>query len=175
MSCSVTVKLLALLMLVVAYLGLYHFLPPRYTVEPDWEDYGFNWFGQGKAAAYLYAAGIFPLLYLLRYPITAWSRSPADAFAWYLLLVAALLPGVWHLVVFDWENAVVAPVANWIGGPIMFFFVPTALFCCDLGTATRLKPGWFAACALLEVVVLVPLWAVCWACCEFLLLGWVGL
>ena len=66
-------------------------------------------------------------------------------------------------------------MANWVGTPILFFFVPTASFCCDLVTASRLQPGWYAARSLFEVVVLVPVWAVCWGFCEFLLPGWFGL
>jgi hypothetical protein len=168
------VKLLALLLLVVAYAGLYPLVPPRHRVAPHWGSDAVNWFGQGPGRALLNAAAILALLCCVRYPITVRSASAASALAWYGLLLASLLPCVWLLVAIDWDNEAVAPAGNWVGTPVALFGLPTAVLAFDLSTATRLTPRLYGARCLVEVLVLVPIWAVAWCYCEILLLGWVG-
>jgi hypothetical protein len=133
-----------------------------------------NWFGQGIALCYFFAVAALALLYSLRYLILTRSRSLANALTWYLLLLSSLLPAVWLLVVFDWDNEAVAEIANWVGTPIMLFFVPTAFLCYDAWKGTKPTAGGYIARSLLEVVVLIPAWALFWVFCEFLLLGWFG-
>jgi hypothetical protein len=171
---SHALKLAALLLLAWAYLVLPAHLPARVRVESHWGDEGVNWFGQGQAAAYCFALAVLALLCSLRLLIVRWAVGPADALAWYGLLVAALLPAVWLLVVFDWDNEAASPEANWVGTPIALLFVPSVVACWDVLTGTRLS-GWnYAARSLLEVVVLVPLWVCFWVMCMELPLGWVG-
>jgi hypothetical protein len=165
-------KLFALLLLTGGYIGLYHLVPARHHVEPHWGDRGANWFGQEMPLPFLFAVALLTVLYGLRYVIIAKAVSPADALAWYALLLASLLPGVWLLVAWDWDNRAVAPIANWVGTPVMALFVPTAFLCFDVATATRPRPGWYAARSLLEVLVLTPAWVVCWAFIELGFLGW---
>jgi hypothetical protein len=167
-------KLAAALLLASAYLALPRLLPPRVRVERHWGAGGVNWFGQGPGAAYLWAAGLLALLCLLRFAIARKARSPADAAAWCVLLLASLLPAVWLLVAFDWDNEAVSDLANWVGYPVALLGVPAAFACYDALTLSRPHAGWYAARSLLEVAVLVPLWAVVWVFVEFLLLGWVG-
>jgi len=162
------------LLLVAAYLVLPGFLPPRCQVEPHWGQGGVNWFGQGPAFAFSFAAVIIVLLCSLRFVIVAMARGPADAFVWYLLLFAAMLPGVWLLVDIDWDNVAVSGIAEWVGTPIALLFVPTAFLVYDLITATHLTAWKYAARTLLEIL-LIPVWVYLWLMCEFLLLGWVGL
>jgi hypothetical protein len=152
-------KLLALLLLTGGYLGLYHLVPARHPVEPHWGANPTNWFGQGPAWALLYAAALLAVLYPLRYVITVRARSRADALAWYALLLASLLPAVWLLVVVDWDNEAVAPVANWVGTPVILLFVPTAFLAFDLTAATRPGPGGYVLRSLWEAAVLTPVWA----------------
>src|SRR5262249_39021675 len=124
--------------------------------------------------ALLSAAAILTVLCSLRYVIVTRACCPADACAWYLLLLASLVPAVWLLVVWDWDNHAVAPVANWVGIPVALLLVPTAAAWHDVATATRLTPTGYAARSLLEVLVLVPVWGCIWVALEFLLLSWVG-
>jgi hypothetical protein len=132
--------LIAAGLVAIGYLVLYYVVPPRYEVESHWGQGGVNWFGQAPPWAFLYAAAILAFLCLVRYLLTTRLRRGASAFAWYFLLVASLLPCVWLLVVCDWDNNAVGPEGNWIGWPIIVFFVPTAVLCYDLATRTRLKP-----------------------------------
>jgi hypothetical protein len=177
MKCSsalLACTLVALLLVALEYLGLYATVPPRHLVESHWGSDGVNWFGQGPPVAFLFAVVILVLVCGLRYLITARSRSALDAWFWYLLLLAMTLPAVWLLVVFDWDNEAVAAIANWVGTPIMLLAVPTAFLCFDAATATRLPAGTYTLRCVVEVLLLVPLWAVVWAYTEFLLLGWFG-
>lgn len=53
--------------------------------------------------------------------------------------------------------------------------VPTVFACYDVAVGSRLSPGLYAARSLLEVFVLVPVWAYFWVgFFEFLLFGWIG-
>jgi hypothetical protein len=165
-------QLILLVLVVLEYLLLYRLVPPRHQVESHWGSNGVNWFGQAPPLTFLYAAVTLALLCLLRYFITIRSRTAAEAWVWHVMFVASLLPCGWLLVVIDWDNEAVAPIANWVGTPIMLFFVPTMVLCFDLATGTRLRPGTYWARGLLEVIVLVPAWAIFWAYFEFLVLGW---
>jgi hypothetical protein len=169
-------KLATLLLLVSAYLVVPHYLPPRCQVESHWgQEEDVNWFGQRPGVAFIFAAAITVLLYSLRFLIFAKAHSSFDAFAWYLLLLASLLPAVWPLVVTEWDNEAGAPIGNWVGAPVALLFVPAAIALYDVATATRLTAWPFAARSLVEVVVLFPAWLYFWVMCMFLLLGWVGL
>jgi hypothetical protein len=143
-------------------------------VEEHWGADGVNWFGQGPAAAFGYAVAILAVLYASRSLIVRRASCPASALAWYVMLLAALLPAVWLLVVFDWDNQAVSAVACWAGTPIALLSVPTLSFGFDLATGLRLRGGAYLARSLLEAAVLVPIWAVLWVYCEFLVLNWVG-
>jgi hypothetical protein len=107
---SLVWKPLALALLLLGYPGLYHLVPPRHRVEEHWGADGVNGFGQGPTAAWGYAAAILAVLYSFRYLIRR-GCSPASALAWYVMLLASLLPAVWLLVVFDWDNQAVSAVA----------------------------------------------------------------
>jgi hypothetical protein len=167
-------KLAALLSLLLAYLGLYRFTPPRHRVESHWGENGVNWFGQSQGLPLLWAVTLLALLYLLRYAITRWARSPESVLTWYALLLASLLPGVWLLVVTDWDNEAVAEIGCWAGTPIALLFVPTAVLVWDVAFKVRLSGAAYAARALVEVIVFVPIWSVAWAYFEMFVLGWFG-
>jgi hypothetical protein len=171
---SLAGKLVVLVLLAAGYVGLYCGVPPRHRVEPYWGEAGANWLGQAPALAILHAVAILSLLYLVRYFITTRSQSVTSAWLWYSILLAALLPGVWLLVAFDWDNEAVAPIANWVGTPIVLFVVPTASMCFDLTTGTRLPPRWYLARSAFELIALIPIWTALWVFCEFFVLGWVG-
>jgi hypothetical protein len=165
-------KLFALLLLAWAYLVLPAHLPAR--VQMDWGEGSVNWFGQGPAVANCFALAVLALLCSLGLLIVRRAVGPLDALAWYCLLLAALLPAVWLLVAFDWDSEAASPEANWVGTPIALLFVPTVVACWDVLTVTRLSAWRYAARSLLEIAVLVPLWACFWVMCMELPLGWVG-
>lgn len=174
MKSSAFWKLAALLSVVLAYLGLYRFVPPRHRVESHWGADGVNWFGQSQGWTWLWALCLLAALYLLRFTITRWVRSPASALAWYALLLAALLPGVWLLVVTDWDNEAVAEIACWMGTPIALLFVPTAVLGWDVAFGVRLPGGAYAVRALVELLLFVPVWLMAWVYFEMLVLNWFG-
>jgi len=166
--------LVALLLLTSAYLFLPRYLPARCRLGEDSMELGVNWFGQRPAFAYFFDVIILVLLGSLRFLIIAKAASPADAVAWYLLLLASVLPAVWLLVVFDWDNEWVAPIANWVGTPVALLSVSTLFVCYDLATGTRLT-GWkYVVRSLVEVAILVPAWDFFCLFCMVFLLGWVG-
>jgi hypothetical protein len=173
---SHTLKLVVLVFLVAAFIIIPPSLQPRIKVEPHWGDGGVNWFGQGPVFALFFAVALLILLCSLRFLIIANVRCPIDAFAWYLLLLASLLPTVWLLVVYDWDNEAGSDIAIWVGTPVALLFVPTAFACYDLVTNTRLTAWPYIARSLIEVIILVPTWAYIWVVFfMFFLLGWVGL
>jgi hypothetical protein len=157
----------------LGYLLLPGYLPPRFKVEHDW-DSGPNWFGQPTWTAFVYADGLLISLCVLRFLIVRGNRRASDATAWYCLALAVYLPAIWLLVVVDWDNDAVAPIACWVGVPIALLFVPSVVFCADLLLRPALSPARYALRSALEIVVLVPLWSFLWGFVEFLILGWFG-
>jgi hypothetical protein len=163
------------ILLLAAFVALPSLVPQRHQVESHWGSDGVNWFGHPQWLAFFFAVALLVLLCFLRFVIITRVRCPAEAITWYLLLLAALLPAVWLLVVVDWDNEAVAAIGNWIGTPITLFVVPTAFAFYDAIAGVRLSAGWYAARSLVEVVVLVPVWAVLWVLVgEMFLLGWFG-
>ena len=92
---------------------------------------------------------------------------------WYCVVLAVASPGVWLLVVLDWDNEFASWEANWVGYPVGLLAVPTAFLLYDVAAGCRLPPRRYAARCLLEVG-LVPVWAVAWIYFVAFGLGWVG-
>jgi hypothetical protein len=108
-----------------------------------------------------------------RYLITNKTMSPRSTLGWYAILLAVALPFVWLFVNLDWDHEFVSPAANWVGSPIAVLFVPTAFFCFDLKSGSRLGLAWYVSRSLIELL-LIPLWVIIWVYFEFLVLGWCG-
>jgi hypothetical protein len=135
-------------------------------------------------ASSLHVIPLLAVLYLVKFRILTFRVRPWVASLLYFLVVAALLPYLYCSVVDDWGNRFVNLLATWIGwhglqgklradilnstSPIITFTVPTMSFFLD--TLTRKRPSaWFYALrSLVEVIILVPLWALVWGCVEFL-------
>jgi hypothetical protein len=129
--------------------------------------------GQSWGWAVLNVLVLLLILYLFRYVIASKSSGAFSAMTWYTILLGMVLPFIWLFVDTDWDNEAVSPLSNWVGSPVALLFVPTAFLCFDLLGGVRMKPGLYLARSLLEVM-LIPVWAVAWFFCEFLLLGWIG-
>ncbi len=158
----------------LGYFLLPRILPPRFAVEQEWHS-GVNWFGQPNWTAFFYAGGLLISLCTLRFLVVRGSRRASDAIAWYCLALAVFLPAIWLLVVVDWDNEAVAPVACWVGDPIALLCIPTIVFGADLVLRPSLTPAGYALRSIFEIVVLVPIWCLVWVYVMLLILGWVGL
>src|SRR5262249_48868451 len=143
--------------------------------QSHWGEGGANWFGHSRGSAFLHGIALFLFLYTLRYPIIIRTGSAAGALAWYVLLLAALLPWIWLFVVTDWDNEAGSKLANWLCTPIALLSVPTVFLFLLLAARVHLTLGTYIALSLIEVTLLVPMWLVFWVHLEFYLLGWVGL
>jgi len=117
-----------------------------------------------------HAIPLFAALYLAKYRILTLRVQPWLALVLYLAVVAALLPYLYwrilSLCLYDpvmrewreWDD----PLAIWIGGPFAVFTVPTASFLFDTLMQKRPSAWFYALRSLVEVVILVPLWAIFW-------------
>lgn len=89
----------------------------------------------------------------------------------YFFVLAALMPYLYYRAAVDWNSPCVRPQANWIGGPIAAFTVPTASFLYDVLACKQPSLKFYVIRSLLEIA-LVPMWAFVWAWIELLILGW---
>jgi len=69
----------------------------------------------------------------------------------------------------DWNNPSVAPIANWVGSPIILLTVPAVSFLIDIASASSHHS---MLRNVFELGVGVPLWGVSWILFEFTVLGW---
>ena len=112
------------------------------------------------------------VLYVVKYRILALRVQPWLGLLLYFLVVAALVPSIYFRVI-DVRNAYhQAPLAAWIGLPIAAFTIPTVFFLYDVLAHKRPSLKFYVLRSLVEVVMLIPLWAVVWVCIESFL-GWV--
>ncbi len=121
----------------------------------------------------LHVIPLLAALYLLKLRILYFRVQPWLAFLLYLLVVAALLPYLYWRAI-DWTNPTLRPVANWIGEPIITFTVSSVFFLYDI-LARRLSLKVYLIRSLLEIVVLIPVWAIGWLWFELLVLDWIDL
>lgn len=133
------------------------------AIVADPKPYGsYNCFGHTRQVSI--NLGIFLLIafYCARYAIYRlfWNEKTCMILL-YFLLVGMTLPLIWLFVVTEWDNPQWTPVARWYGYPIGLLVIPTAFFRYDLNKETRDDLGILGR-SLIEVVVLVPIWFVCW-------------
>jgi hypothetical protein len=121
----------------------------------------------------LHVIPLFAVLYLAKLRILRLRVRPWMAFGLYLIVLAALLPYLYCRATVDWNSPCVRPQANWIGGPIAVFTVPTASFLDDVLAQKRPSAWFYALRSLVELVMIVPFWTFVWAWIEILILGWV--
>ena len=90
------------------------------------------------------------------------------AFSFSSLLLLAV-PVAWAISP-DWHNPSVAPIANWIGTPVLLLAVPAMSFLIDAAMTAETNS---LLRNVAEVLIGVPVWFVCWIFVEFAILGWV--
>jgi Ca2+/Na+ antiporter len=116
------------------------------------------------------------VLYLGRFRILSLQARPWIALSLYLLLVAALVPYLYYCVfAVGSPNSPhpINPLAQWIGIPITAYTVPTAFFLHDIFRHKRPSLKFYGIRSLLEIVIVIPLWAFVWWCIEFMCLNWI--
>jgi hypothetical protein len=148
-------------------------LPPVFGGPPArFGKYG-NWIGQGGAIPFVWAAILVVAIYPAKYFVIKNQRSVLLACLTYCGLIALSLPYMWFLVVMDWRNRHVYPIACW-ADPFAMWFIPTVSFCfdcCGKSTTDSLpRPLTYISRSLLECILL-PIWLYFWAFLS-LVLGW---
>jgi hypothetical protein len=148
-------------------------LPPVFGDPPaDFGKYG-NWIGQGGAIPFVWAAILVVAIYPAKYIVIKNQRSVLLAWLTYSGLIAISLPCIWFLVVMDWRNPHVFPIACW-ADPIVIWLIPTISFSFDCrGKSTTNcipRPLTYIGRSLLEWTLL-PIWVYCWAFLS-LVFGW---
>jgi hypothetical protein len=130
-----------------------------------------TWLGQGVAAAYGLGFLLLVLLYTAKRCIVRFAPSVPAALAWYGLAVACSLPYIWFLVVLDWQNPFVYRLSCWLYNPVGILAVPTLSFTWDVARRTAWPWQAYLARSLVEIVVVIPIWLVCWLFFSFFFLG----
>jgi hypothetical protein len=120
----------------------------------------------------LHAIPLYAVLYLAKFRILRLCVRPWWTLGLYLLVVAALLPYLYHCTIDSWNSPDCNPLSNWVGGPIAAFTVPAAFLLYDVLTHKRPSLRFYAIRSLLEIAI-VPFWVFAWAWIELLYLGWI--
>ena len=132
-----------------------------------------NWIGQGGWAFLGYTSALLAATYGLKRFILARCTRRLAAAELFALFVASSLPYLWFLCEVDWFNPFLYRVSCWVGGPIMFWFVPVVSFLVDLGSCGKPKSlTHYLIRSAIEIVIAVPLWAYLWAMFSFWILEW---
>ena len=111
----------------------------------------------------LHSIPLLAVLYLAKFRILRLRVRPWVASLVYCLVVVALLPYLYYRVTGD-EYKRFRPTcpSDWILGPIELFSIPTASFLYDVLAHKRPSLESYATRSLLEIVILIPLWAFFW-------------
>ena len=115
---------------------------------------------------------LFVVLYLARFRILRLCVRPGVAILLYFIVTVAMLPYLYCCVYDSWTSTD-CYVGWWLSsGPIMAFTIPTAFFLYDVIAHKRPSLESYVLRSLLEIVILVPLWAIVVAWIG-ILVGWV--
>ena len=116
------------------------------------------------------------VLYVVKYRILTLRVQPWLGLLLYFLVVAALLPYLYCCIFVPWDRVWgLNPMADWIGGPIAAFTVPTVFFLYDTLAHKRPSLEFYAIRSLVEIVVLVPLWDVVWTVFMLFVFEWIAI
>ena len=112
-------------------------------------------------------------LYLIKIRIVYLRTFPIVATGLYFITVIALLPYLYFCTTFVWwDNEGSSPLANWIGGPIAAFTIPTIFSIHELCTQEHPRLWIWILRSVIEIVVFIPIWIVLWFCFKLSVLGW---
>jgi hypothetical protein len=113
------------------------------------------------------------VLYTVKYFIGGLSARWTRVYL-FVLLLAASLTCIWLLVVLDWRNPHVFPIACWVYYPFGILLVPTISFHADTAAMSSPSLRWYVARSCVEVVLMVP-WLFFWTVLSFFFLhgGWI--
>ncbi len=112
-------------------------------------------------------------LYLIKIRIAYLRTYPVVAIMLYLITLFAISPYLYYCVIDDWDEPFVLPQANWIGGPIAVFTIPTISFIYDLFMKQPPRLWVFIVRSVIEIVVIIPIWVILWVNFEFFVLDWI--
>lgn len=151
------------------------YLPPMSEMPPSLGEghEGQNWIGQGGWGFAGYTFLLLGATYGLKRIILARCKRRLAAAELFAIIVVSSLPYLWFLCEADWFNPFFYRVTCWVGGPIMFWFVPVVSFLVDLRTCRKPKAlTRYLIRSAVEVVIAFPLWAYLWTMFSFWILGW---
>ena len=124
-----------------------------------------------RAIPLLIVISMFAALYGVKYRILMFRVRPWIALSLYVATAAAVLQYLYFCVLDSWDSGDVDRWAKWVGMPIIVFTVPTAVFLYD--NFCRPSLATYLVRSIVEIVVLIPLWACLWFY-AMLILGWFG-
>src|SRR5271165_6463739 len=100
-----------------------------------------------------HAIPLFAVVYLVKFRILTLRVHPWLGLLLYFATLAALLPYLYYCIIDVSDCQGCDPLANWIGGPILAFTVPTAFFLYDTLAHKRPSLHSYAIRSLVEIVV----------------------
>jgi hypothetical protein len=115
--------------------------------------------------------GVILGLYALKAALFRRAISPFRTLVYFLAAVALAVPVIW-LFCPAWNTFNSAPIAHWVGTPIMVLTVPCISFLFDYANGRRSKGRWSIRLPL-EIFVGVPVWASIWVWIMLLALEWI--
>jgi len=166
--------LLSLILIPIAALGYYQAIArlPSIQQQPSWTySAPRNWFGMSIWSSLVLAGLLILVIYcmkaaLLRSSLLTWQRIYL-----YFLGLLVSLPLIWFAVSANWYSPFVYPASCWVGDPIGLLFVPTLTFAADI-LSPSVSFKLFLTRSLLEIVVVVPIFAWFWYQLSCVLFGW---
>jgi hypothetical protein len=139
------------------------------STEPLPHGFNQNWIGQRAAVArlnaFLLLVFIYGVKYLIELSAVRWVRV-----YYFTMLVVASLPCIWLLVVIDWWNEHVFPIACWVYYPVGLWFIPAASFALDTVRMDSSSLRWYTVRSCVELLLMLP-WMYFWVFFSFLFLG----
>ena len=169
---SVAIKHVVAVLLLLAIFGgvclSSLFLPPIREMA-QWGVEEGNLVGQGGSVWAMYSLGLLLTLYAAKRQIVA--RNESSVWASYLFFLAFLasLPFLWFLCEPDWFHPHIYRWMCWYGDPLAFWVVPTGSFIVDLQTKPLLRA--FLLRSVVEIIIIFPIWMICWVFLSFFLGG----
>ena len=95
--------------------------------------------------------------YVVKLGLAAFVKRKSLSVILYLLMILLVLPCVW-INLGDWEEPNVAAITNWIGLPLVLFFIPTVTFILDVLSATEKSVRHLILRSIVEIAVLFTVW-----------------